>query len=941
LRYTYISGIKKLTKKLSYGISTLVLVGMSLGSALPALFSPTAYAVGYTYPSTNQANKTAGHGYVEQTAANDNSVTLAFHNPDPYYMCFEYRTDGDASQKLAENSGNNYNTGVIDGLYPYFCLNNSTETHTISANGYVEVRSTFGAERDTDFDWTKFVVTPVCTSATDGNFENGTIASVNAQNGWTSTGNYDQSIVDNTYGLNSLGCKTLRISNAVTSGAFGNQTFSYATTSAGESSTGATKDVFSASFDIASTKSAVQPGMALSVSPDDGYGNRISYLRFEDQTDSIHVYFDDATDAGPLGTSAVFNETEVATLTRTEVHNVKFVINYKNGPSNDVVNVYIDGTQVHSGTTWEDYYRYDTEQSGNGNVVPKTERLLFRAAGTAVPANNGNGFLFDNVSITSSSSNAAPTLTVTTPAEGSIVSTAITGDELVIKGAFTDDVKANYASFVLVNLDNGHYYPSGIVYGTGIDVHGNYTYSMPGTDNLPDGDYLLVYTGTDFQGGSTGSQERRFTVDNTAPTFAISNPSDGEIVSGDVEVRAEVADANGIKKLLMTVPTKAGNKTYVWEQGKTNNSLTKNGSIFSVAIDTTTLYDGPVYVVLRATDSAGNTRYWNNNAAHREHSFTVDNTAPTVSIDSPADGAVLQGPVDVKGSVNDANPHHYWVQIKKDGTVIYSQTTNDSTSFSDKVLRTLTDEGVYEVTLAARDAAGGTSTSGNRSANVVVTFTIDNTAPVAAIDAYTGTDTTPTLTGTVDDPTAVLTVAIDGGSAMAATNNGDGTWSFDIISALSVGSHTVVLIATDTAGNSYQATANVTVQAPHASLTGRTASQGSGNSDQATGQQPVVTVTPNNDGQVLGASTDNSATETKDDTVNLASSNQKAECRQIRCLSGSRLVVASSHGRSSRRILCPAVPPCRQQRLKLRLTAESIVPALNRHYFLSSATLGL
>ena len=34
----------------------------------------------------------------------------------------------------------------------------------------------------------------------------------------------------------------------------------------------------------------------------------MSYLRFEDQSDGVHVFFDDVTDPGPLGTAASFNE---------------------------------------------------------------------------------------------------------------------------------------------------------------------------------------------------------------------------------------------------------------------------------------------------------------------------------------------------------------------------------------------------------------------------------------------------------------------------------------------------------------------------------------------------------------------------------------------------------------------------------------------------------
>jgi len=106
----------------------------------------------------------------------------------------------------------------------------------------------------------------------------------------------------------------------------------------------------------------------------------------------------------------------------------------------------------------------------------------------------------------------------------------------------------------------------------------------------------------------------------------------------------------------------------------------------------------------------------------------VDTTAPTVKITSPI-ASLLNGFVEVRGTVTDSNPHHYWLQIKKNGTVISSKTVNESNSFVDRLFTTLTDDGDYEVTLAARDAVGGTASSGNRSANVVKSFIIDNTAP--------------------------------------------------------------------------------------------------------------------------------------------------------------------------------------------------------------------
>ena len=194
--------------------------------------------------------------------------------------------------------------------------------------------------------------------------------------------------------------QALRVSDAVTSGSFGDQTFSPALLeAAGEAPA---RPHFEARFQIGTTQAGVQPGLHMSVSPDDGNGGRMSYLRFEDQADGVHVFFDDVTNAGPLPSVSSFNETDIATLSRTKAHSIEFLINFENGPGNDVVKIYIDGKNKIKGTTWENYYRYDAEQIGNGNQVPAVDSLLIRQSGAANPLNAGKGFLIDGLRLESS-----------------------------------------------------------------------------------------------------------------------------------------------------------------------------------------------------------------------------------------------------------------------------------------------------------------------------------------------------------------------------------------------------------------------------------------------------------------------------------------------------------------------------------------------------------
>jgi hypothetical protein len=225
-----------------------------------------------------------------------------------------------------------------------------------------------------------------------------TAGDINAQQGWSKTGPYDVAVAP-TAGFPGaqprilFGKQALRLSNAVTSGSFGDQTFSPGLDEqAGES---LRNREFDMGFLISTAQTSQQPGLAMSVSPDHGDGGRMSYLRFEDQADGVHVFFDDVTDAGPLGTGANFNETDIATMKRGVAHLILMNVEFKPGPHNDRVKVWIDGRLEASGTTWEDYYRYDPEQAGNGNQVPTVDKVLFREGGAPAPPNFGQGFLVD------------------------------------------------------------------------------------------------------------------------------------------------------------------------------------------------------------------------------------------------------------------------------------------------------------------------------------------------------------------------------------------------------------------------------------------------------------------------------------------------------------------------------------------------------------------
>src|SRR5262249_11368087 len=148
------------------------------------------------------------------------------------------------------------------------------------------------------------------------NFENPpyTTGNINGQDGWSGTGGipnggtYDYGVVATGGTPPSFGAQSFRISNAVTSGSFGDWAFSKslndeaggATADNGGLSGGVRQPHFEVSFDIASVvPNAEQPGLQISISPDRGDGARMSFLRFRDNPGGLSIEFADYKDNPP------------------------------------------------------------------------------------------------------------------------------------------------------------------------------------------------------------------------------------------------------------------------------------------------------------------------------------------------------------------------------------------------------------------------------------------------------------------------------------------------------------------------------------------------------------------------------------------------------------------------------------------------------------------
>jgi hypothetical protein len=232
-------------------------------------------------------------------------------------------------------------------------------------------------------------------------------ASVDGQDGWSvfipgNCGVYDESVVD----FN--GNKVWRVSNAVTCGSFGDQPFAprpggSPTDSvndpvnsdplffAGETSTGAAFNRFFGQFSFRSATGVPQPRLRITVSIDNGEGGRQSFIALRDSGSGIAIdTFDVDRNGGFIGPITI-----ASGLSYTRWHTVKMQAHFKNGSNNDTVEYRVNGKLVHTGQSWEQFYR-NFQAALHPHGVP-VQTLLFRLSETAAPAVAGGGFYIDNV----------------------------------------------------------------------------------------------------------------------------------------------------------------------------------------------------------------------------------------------------------------------------------------------------------------------------------------------------------------------------------------------------------------------------------------------------------------------------------------------------------------------------------------------------------------
>jgi MYXO-CTERM domain-containing protein len=202
--------------------------------------------------------------------------------------------------------------------------------------------------------------------------------------------------------------------------------------------------------------------------------------------------------------------------------------------------------------------------------------------------------------------------------------------------------------------------------------------------------------------------------------------------------------------------------------------------------------NGPHTVKARAEDAAGNISPDSNT-----NTFTVDATIPPAPVVlTPAHNSVTNDTTPSFSGTAEANTT---VTIFL-GSQQLGTTTADAAGNWTFTPSTPLVAGLYDVSAVATNAVGNTSERSNTNR-----FTIDTTPPGAPVvtrpvnDSVTN-DTMPAIAGTAE-PESTVTVTLNGTSVGTATTDAAGNWSFTPTTPLADGPYTVVVTATDVAGN--------------------------------------------------------------------------------------------------------------------------------------------
>ncbi|KJN61207.1 type 1 secretion target domain-containng protein [Enterobacter hormaechei subsp. steigerwaltii] len=395
-----------------------------------------------------------------------------------------------------------------------------------------------------------------------------------------------------------------------------------------------------------------------------------------------------------------------------------------------------------------------------------------------------------------------PGLRVNTVAGDDVVNTIEHAQNLIVSGS-SDGLAPGTALTVTVN---------GKDYAATVLADGTWSAAIPSTDvsAWPEGTVKISVTG-DSAAGNPITISHDVTVDLATVAISINALATDDVIN---------AAEKGADLVLSGVTTNV-------EAGQTV-TISLNGRIYTTTVDDSGnwtytvpsadlagLKDGDASVQVSVTNVNGNSA-----SAGREYS--VDATAPSVTINTIATDDILnateaQSDLAISGTSTAEAGQTLTVSLNgKDYTTTVSANGSWTLNVPAADLAGLTD-GSVTVTAAVSDKAGNP-------ASVDHTLTVDVTVPAVTIHTVAGDDVinvaehnqaqiiSGSATGAAAGDTVTVTI---GGQTYTTVLDAAGNWSVgvpaSVISGLSDGSVTVTASVTDAAGNTGSGTHNVTV----------------------------------------------------------------------------------------------------------------------------------
>ncbi|HFT1106358.1 TPA: Ig-like domain-containing protein [Escherichia coli] len=426
----------------------------------------------------------------------------------------------------------------------------------------------------------------------------------------------------------------------------------------------------------------------------------------------------------------------------------------------------------------------------------------------------GNSELTISASVTNSANNTGtathdividanlPGLRVDTVAGDDVINSIEYTQALVVTGSSTG-LAAGAALTVVINS---------VTYGATVLADGTWSVGVPAADvaNWPTGTVNIAVSGTNTA-GTTTSISHPVTVNLAAVAITINTLSTDDVINAaEKGTDLQLSGTTSGVEAGQTITVIFGGKSYT-----TTVAADNTWGLTIPAADLATLPDGAANIQASVSNVAGNN-------AQATHVYSVDATAPSVTINTIASDDILNAAeagsaLTISGtSTAEAgqtvtvtlNGINYSGNVQADGSWSVSVPTGD--------LADLT-ASPYTVSAAVSDKAGNPTSATHN-------LTVDLAAPVVTINTVAGDDIinatehaqAQIISGSATGATTGNTVSVTIGTTTYTTVlDANGNWSIgvpaSVISALAQGDVTITATVTDSAGNSGTASHTVSV----------------------------------------------------------------------------------------------------------------------------------